>query len=594
MGLVSELRRRNVFRVALAYILVAWLILQVGDTLAPALRLPDWVNTALAFFLILGFPLAIVFAWAYELTPEGIKLEKDIDRSQSITQLTGRKLDFMIIGVLSVALVMLAFDRFDLGSTRDPKLEQIAEREKASQSVQDEGAKTAPESIAVLPFVNLSGDAEQEYFADGLADEILTVLARVPDLKVAPRSATFSYKGDNPDIARVVRELDVGYVLTGSVRRAEDRVRIFAELVGANDKSQLWSNTFEGQLGDVFAIQDEIALAIARHLKARLADARGNTVTVSGTSNVEAHNTYLKGRFLLHKRGDENVRLAIAHFAKATELDPEYAEAYAALAYAESIGWGQVDKEGAKHNAARAIQLDPSLPSAWIASAKAKETDLDFTGAEQDLREALALEPRNAIAWHTLALLIYSVRGPGEALSPALKAVTLDPSSAIHRAWLGNYYMALGEVGEGMTHLDSAMEIDVAVFEFPMLWKAVTGDIQGAEAVLERAKKKLNFSEDREAWHRAFILVADGRVNDARILLTGRESPEQYYSVDLIVVSEIREFDVAKRIVEATIASQGPMAILRDVSPYMPSNLLMKTYSDEFLSKAGPPSDHGR
>ena len=564
MGVVSELRRRNVLRMAVLYVLAAWVVMQVAGVLMDLGALPVAVGPWVLVVLVIGFPIALVFSWLFEITPEGLAREKDIPEGASITHITGRRMDFIVIAVLSAGLILFAYDKWSVPAPTEG-------------------------SIAVLPFRNLSGDPEQEYFADGLADEILTVLARVPELNVAPRSATFSYKGDNLDITRVVRELGVSYLLTGSVRRAENHVRIFAELVDTDDESQLWSNTFEGQLGDVFAIQDEIALAISQHLEARLADARGNTITVSGTNKVGAHNAYLRGRFLLNERGGGNMRLAITYLQEATELDPEYAEAYAALAYAKSIGWGQTDKEGAKRNAARAIELDPSLPLAWIARAGANKLEFRYTEAEQDLREALELEPRNATAWHSLAGVIYGVRGPGEALNPALKAVTLDPSSSIYRAWLGNYYLALGEVSEGMAHLDSAMEIDVTVFEFPMLWKALTGDIQGAEAVLAIAKKEIDISDNDEAWYRAFILVADGRVDDARSLLEGREPRDSPYEADFIIVSEIYNIDEANRIMEAAFAIEFPNVEAHYLAAYMPNISLAKTRYYELLSDAGLP-----
>lgn len=583
---LSELRRRGIFKTLASYAVAAFVLVEAASMIAPAFRLPEWTVAALTTMLVLGAFPALYLAWRFEFTNKGI--ERDKSRVPDEVDRVVQRLATVFVFALLAITVALWVNYYRTQSTDG--IETMVGTQSDAPAVGEDGLTR---SIAVLPFVNLSNDAEQEYFADGLADEILTVLARVPGINVAPRSATFRYKGDNLDIAQVVRELDVSYVLTGSVRRADDRVRVFAELIGANDKSQLWSSTFEGQLGDVFSIQDEIALAVGRNLEARLVDAVGNTITVSGTNSVEAHNAYLKGRFLLHKRGDENVRLAITHFREATELDPEYVEAFAELAYAKSIGWRQVDKQGAKRSAARAIELDTSLPQAWIASAQVKTFELDLTGAEQAFRKALELEPRNASAWHGLARVIDSVRGPGEALSPGLNAVTLDPGSAIYRAWLGHYYMALGEDSIGMTHLDSAMEIEVTAFEFPMMWKAVKGDIQGAEAVLEKAKEKLNFSEDREAWHRAFILLTDGRVADARSLLTGREFPEQYYLVDLIVISEIAEVDEANRILEAAFATQGPTPFFqfRGLSTYMPNNLIMNTYLDELLSKAGLPSN---
>ena len=224
MSLVSELRRRNVFRVAIAYAIIAWLILQVGDILAPALHLPEWVISALAFFLILGFPAALVFAWAFELTPEGIKLEKHVDRSNSITHITGRKLDYLIIAVLSLALVFFAFDKFVLAPSRDAELVRTT-----TEAFVDQAAETADKSIAVLAFADLSPEGDQEYFSDGISEELLNTLAKIPGLRVVARTSSFQFKGDNRDIVDIGQQLKVGHILEGSVRKSGDQLRITGE-----------------------------------------------------------------------------------------------------------------------------------------------------------------------------------------------------------------------------------------------------------------------------------------------------------------------------------------------------------------------------
>ena len=271
MGLVLELRRRNVFRVAIAYIIVAWLILQVGDTLAPALHLDEWINTALAFFLILGFPLAVFFAWAYELTPEGIKLEKHVDRSHSVTHVTGRKLDFLIIAGLLLALIFFAYDKFVLDPSRDAELVQTTTEAVTEQAAESGNAETADKSIAVLAFADLSPEGDQEYFSDGISEEILNVLAQVPDLHVTSRSSAFSFKGKRVDIPTVARQLGVAYILEGSVRRSGKSIRITAQLIDARTDKHLWSETYDRELDDIFAVQDEIAGAITEALKLKLA-----------------------------------------------------------------------------------------------------------------------------------------------------------------------------------------------------------------------------------------------------------------------------------------------------------------------------------
>ena len=248
MNFFAELKRRNVFKVAAAYIIVGWLIMQVGDTLAPALLLPGWINSALAFFLILGFPLALFFAWAFEMTPDGIRKEKEVDRSQSITHVTSQKLNNLIIGLLVLALGYFMFDKFVLAPGRN-----AAEIDAAVQTAQD-STPTPPtadnaRSIAVLPFVNMSDDAANEYFSDGISEEILNALAKVKDLKVAGRTSSFAFKGKDQDLRTIGETLGVENILEGSVRKSGNQVRITAQLVKASDGFHLWSETFDREFG---------------------------------------------------------------------------------------------------------------------------------------------------------------------------------------------------------------------------------------------------------------------------------------------------------------------------------------------------------
>ena len=227
VSLFTELKRRNVFRVAIAYVVVAWLILQIGDTLGDALRLPNVVNTSLVFFLILGFPLALFFAWAYELTPEGVKKEKHVDRTQSITQQTGRKLDWAIITVLGAAVAFLLVDKFVLPDTTAPVTDK---------------------SVAVLPFVAMSNGPDDEYFADGLTEEVLNSLARVPELLVTARTSAFHFKGKDTPITEIAKSLGVAHVVEGSVRRNGDQLRVTAQLIRAADGFHLWSNSYDREI----------------------------------------------------------------------------------------------------------------------------------------------------------------------------------------------------------------------------------------------------------------------------------------------------------------------------------------------------------
>lgn len=261
MSLFTELKRRNVFRVALAYVVVAWLLMQVGDTLAPALLLPEWTTRFLAFLLLLGFPMAVFAAWAFELTPDGIKPETSDKRDNLSAPPSRRKIDLLIIALLAVAVGYFAWDKF---AVREEALTEaaLAATEPTSEH----------RSIAVLPFVNMSGDIEQEYFSDGLSEEILNLLAKIPQLGVTSRSSAFSFKGKDYTISDVAEQLGVKHVLEGSVRRSGDQIRITAQLIDASTDKHLWSDTWDRAFQDVFVIQDEIAAAVATALKIQLVD----------------------------------------------------------------------------------------------------------------------------------------------------------------------------------------------------------------------------------------------------------------------------------------------------------------------------------
>lgn len=320
MGLVSELKRRNVFRVAIAYLIVAWIILQVGDVLAPALLLDQWVNRLLAFFLILGFPVTLTLAWAFELTPDGIRLEKHVDRSKSTTRVTGRKLDYLIIAVLTAALGVFAFDKWVLESTRD---EELLPRN----------------AVVVLPFVDLSAESDQEYFADGLTEELILRLSQLDGLRVTGRASAFSFKNSNADPTTIGRELLVGNVLSGSVRRIGDELKVSATLTDAGSGFHSWSKTYERTIEDTFAIQGEIADAVAAALSVQLGVGE-SAVLVGGTTNVRAYEEYLLGKAFLVGKKTQPLQ-AIEHLERAVKLDPAFALAWARLAEACHIAsWG--------------------------------------------------------------------------------------------------------------------------------------------------------------------------------------------------------------------------------------------------------------
>jgi TolB-like protein len=327
MSLIAELKRRNVFRVGVAYAIVAWLLVEVASVVLPTFKAPEWVMQVFTFLLILGFPIALIFAWAFELTPEGIKRETAVDSDEPVTRKTGRKLDFAIIGLLVIAVVFLVIDNYILKADSE-RARVTAEGVPSSESIERD------QSIAVLPFVNMSADPDNVYFADGLSEELLNRLAQVPDLRVTGRTSSFQFKGENRDLREIGERLGVAHVLEGSVRRQGNQVRITAQLVASWDGSHLWSQTYDRTLDDVFAIQDEIAEEVVGALNIVLDEEARRRMQQAGVRNVDAFIAFQRGNeahYRAHGEVDDvlaELARAKVHFDEAIRLEPDFAAAH--------------------------------------------------------------------------------------------------------------------------------------------------------------------------------------------------------------------------------------------------------------------------
>ncbi len=433
---LQEVKRRNVFRVGLVYIFAAWLTVQVVDVMFPALNVPEWVVSAVAVLLLIGFPFALILAWAFEMTPEGIKLEKDVDRSQSITPQTGKKLNSLITVVLVAAVGFLLVDKFVL---------QPDNRSEAEEQVLGE----IRPSIAVLPFVNMSDDKANEYFSDGLAEELLNVLAKIPQLHVAGRTSSFQFKGTNEDLRLIGQKLNVANVLEGSVRQSGAHLRITAQLIDTESGYHLWSNTYDREITDIFAIQDEIAANVVDALRVTLL---GEETTVDhGTDNLEAYNLLLQASYFLDQTTEESLSKAAQALQQAVELDPDYAQAYARMALVHQqiisgfVGNGIEDfVAGFKvvhEYADKALALDPTLADALVAKGLAVSAgDWDYDSADQYFSKALELVPNHidALAW-VGTTRTFQLR-TDESISVLDGVLQLDPLSVAAHRDLGDAY----------------------------------------------------------------------------------------------------------------------------------------------------------
>ncbi len=396
MSLFNELKRRNVFRVGAAYVVATWLVIQVAETIFPLFGFGDTPARIVVIALAIGFIPAMILAWAFELTPEGLKKESEVDRTQSITPYTGKKLDRMIMVVLALALGYFAFDKFVLSESREATMVEAAREEGRSEAlVESYGEK----SIVVLPFVNMSSDEEQEYFSDGISEELLNLLSRIPELRVISRSSAFSYKGKDYKATEVGRELNVTHILEGSVRKAGKRLRITAQLIEARTDTHLWSETYDRTLEDIFQVQDELAKAVVAGLKITLLGA----VSEPRKTDPEVYSLYLQGKYFNNRRDKDSLDKAQAAFEQALAIDPDYAPAWVGISmtYQFQTRSGernqQVGSALAMQAAKRALAIDDSLAMGWASLAYLKRSyEWDWAGAQAAIEKALVLEPNNA------------------------------------------------------------------------------------------------------------------------------------------------------------------------------------------------------
>jgi adenylate cyclase len=461
MSFFDELKRRNVFRVGVAYGVAGWVLLQVADLVLENIIAPPWVIQALMLVVGLGFVAALVIAWAYELTPEGIKKEADVDRSQSVASTTGTKLDRIIIGFLVLAVVYFVWERQQAPDLIEPTAQVTTEQTSEPAPVAEIEQKEP--SIAVLPFVNMSTDAEQEFFSDGISEELLNLLVRVEGLKVASRTSSFTYKGSSLNLADIAEELQVDHVLEGSVRKADNRVRITAQLIDAKTDRHLWSDTYDRELTDIFGIQDEIANAIVDALRTELGvltDAATVSATVV-TENLDAYQLYLKARGLFLARAE--LETSVALFEQAVALDPQFAQAWADLAAIYSVveSWGIVDRDYfalSLEAADTALELDPSLSTPWAAKAQVANEEGDAITSAAHLNKAIELDPGNATHYLWRGIDTSALGFHEQSRIDLEHCLKLDPGYENCRRHLSFTYFILNENEKGVRMFQEGAE----------------------------------------------------------------------------------------------------------------------------------------
>ena len=443
----AELKRRNVYKVAIAYAVVAWLLMQIATQVFPFFDIPNWAVRLVVLVIIIGFPIALIIAWAFELTPEGLKRTEFADELPK-KSVRSRAWIYVVIvaGAISVSLFFLA--RY------------------TAPNKQVGPAELSGKSLAVLPFTNLSGNPENAYFAAGIQDEIVTRLAKITELKVISCTSTKRFKSAPDDLRAIAKELGVANIMEGSVQRSADAVRVNVQLIKAENDAHLWAETFDRKLTDIFKIETEIAKTVAETLQAKLSGSEQHAIAARPTENTEAYELYLKGRFFWDKRTGENLKRSIDYFNQATAADPNYALAYVGLAdcylLLEDYGGAPANETypKAKAFAQRALQLDDSLAEAHTSLAYVYSNLWQWEQAEEEFKRAITLNPNYSTAHHWYSLYLLDLGRIDEAMTEIKRAHELDPLSLIIGTTLNYAYFAKGDVDSSIAQCKRVIDLD--------------------------------------------------------------------------------------------------------------------------------------
>ena len=449
----AELKRRNVYRVAVAYAVVGWLLIQIATQVFPFFEISNEGVRLVLLLIIIGFPIALVIAWVFELTPEGLKRTEAVDLTKSIRRKTGRKLDFLIIAVLLLVIAILIFQR--LLPNSPPAVSLPPEK-----------------SIAVLPFENRSGDKINAYLADGIQDEILARLAKIGALKVISRTSTQHYKSTPENLPAIARQLGVENILEGSVQKSGDQVRVTVQLIKAATDAHLWAEIYDRKLTDIFKVESEIATAIAETLQAKLTGAEQKAIAKRPTANPEAYELYRTGRFFWNKRTGADLQASLQYFDQAIVKDPNYALAYAGLAESYvllglyAVGPPGQSVPAAKAAARKALELDSTLAEAHSALGLTLALyDWDFAASAREFESAIEFNPNYATAHQWFGNSVLLITGDFDrAIAEGKRAVQLDPLSLVIIGDLGGDYLMARRYDEAIAEFQKALAMDARFY----------------------------------------------------------------------------------------------------------------------------------
>jgi len=531
----AELKRRNVYKVAVAYLVAAWLIVQISTQVFPFFEIPNSAVRLVVLVLILGFPIALVLSWAFEITPEGIKREEEVSPNESITHKTGRKLVRITIALAVIAAGLFAFQFLR------PKLARTTETAATSAPLTGAiaGMPVDQKSVAVLAFANLSDEKGNESFADSVSEELLNVLGKVRGLKVTARTSAFHFKGKDIPIPEIARQLGVAYVVEGSVRRAGEKVRIAAQLIKAADGFQVWSDDFNRDLKDIFAVQQEIAGLIAKNLELKL-----GIKQTQPAPNPEAYQLYLEAVRLWGLRNVPSLDRAEQLLKRAIALQPDFARAHAAMGFVLSVrsnefgndpmaGQGRTLNEQALKWAERALALDPDLAEGYVAKGNVLENLGRWTECKEAYRRGIELDPNFATAHQWYARNLSEEGYIEEAMVEMKRAVELDPLAPRILDNYGGYLIWLGKYSEALEVLDQVLAIQPGspqALSFKGVALVRAGRAEEGRTILQ----SLSRQPDQPDWTRvclAAALVATGRRSEADALLQPPPAENFYHGL---------------------------------------------------------------
>ena len=477
----AELKRRNVYKVAVAYGVVAWLLIQIATQVFPFFEIPNWAVRLVVLLVVIGFPIALMIAWAFESTPEGIKRTAVADAAREHSR--GKAWIYIVIVGAFLSIGVFFLGRYTAGNATP--------RHDASPARTEAATATPQKSIAVLPLLNESGDPHDEYFSDGLSEELIAALAQINGLKVIGRSSSFRFKDRHEEPKAIGEKLGVSTLLEGTVRKQDDRVRIVAELINAADGIELWTRTFDRELKDIFAVQEEIARAVAESLKVTLLGSQDRPAQRGAPSNVEAHNAYLQGHFHFQRRNLEDYRKAVGYFDQAIQLDPDYALACAERSEAwtfigDLTGQREPAWSKARSDAERAVAIAPALAEARAALGWVRFfVDWKFTEGLSELKRAKEFSPSNPTANDLLARVILYLGRLDEAERQARHAVELDPLSVIAQGNLARVLLFAGKLDEADAAARKAAELQPTSASSHR-WQVVAAVLRGDRATALR------------------------------------------------------------------------------------------------------------